>query len=155
MYLTQDYQDIVALFNMNHVRYLLAGAYSMGVFGYARSTYDIDLWIAKDDDNVDNVLRSLEEFGVPFALNKEDLQKKNNVIQIGVVPNRIDILTDIDGVTFDDAWKNRQIKMLDELEVNVLDLKDIIKNKQASGRPKDQLDLIELSKLLQDSLERD
>lgn len=148
MYLTQDYQDIIELFNQNHVRYLIAGAYSMGVFGYARSTYDIDIWIAKDDENIDKVLISLEEFGVPFALDKKDLQKKDNVIQIGIVPNRIDILTDIDGVNFEDAWENRHIKQLGDINANILDIHDIIKNKSATQRPKDQLDLIELYKLL-------
>ena len=71
MYLTQDYEDIIELFNLNKVKYLVAGAYAMAVFGYARSTYDIDLWVSRDTDNVRKVLRSLEEFGVPFVLDKE------------------------------------------------------------------------------------
>ncbi|MEJ5168092.1 MAG: hypothetical protein WHU93_02910 [Arcobacteraceae bacterium] len=147
MYLTQDYQDIIELFNINEVKYLVAGAYSMAVFGYARSTYDIDLWIAKDDENISKVIQSLEEFGVPFEINKNDLQKPNNVIQIGIIPNRIDILTDIDGVIFEDAWTNRQVKNLGDIKANILDINDIIKNKTASNRPKDNIDLIELKKL--------
>jgi hypothetical protein len=151
MYLTQDYQDIIELFNQNGVRYLIAGAYSMGVFGYARSTYDIDIWISKDDENIDKILISLEEFGVPFALDKKDLQKKDNVIQIGIIPNRIDILTDIDGVDFEDAWKNKHIKQFGDINANILDIHDIIKNKGATQRPKDQIDLIELYKLLKET----
>ncbi len=147
LYLTQDYQDIIELFNINKVRYLVAGAYSMAVFGYARSTYDIDLWIAKDDENIAKVINSLEEFGVPFEIDKKDLQKANNVIQIGIIPNRIDILTDIDGVIFEDAWANRQVKNLGNIQANILDINDIIKNKTASNRPKDNIDLIELKKL--------
>ena len=147
LYLTQDYQDIIELFNINEVKYLVAGAYSMAVFGYARSTYDIDLWIAKDDENISKVIQSLEEFGVPFEINKNDLQKPNNVIQIGIIPNRIDILTDIDGVIFEDAWTNRQVKNLGDIKANILDINDIIKNKTASNRPKDNIDLIELKKL--------
>ncbi|MDQ1264265.1 MAG: hypothetical protein QG559_1266 [Campylobacterota bacterium] len=150
MYLTQDYQDIIELFNINQVKYIVAGAYSMSVFGYARSTYDIDLWIAKDDENVQKVLNSLQEFGVPFEIEKKDLQKENNVIQIGVIPNRIDILTDIDGVKFDDAWNNKQVRIIDNLNVNVLDIHDIIKNKSSTNRPKDKLDVIELNKLLKE-----
>ena len=147
LYLTQDYQDIIELFNINKVRYLVAGAYSMAVFGYARSTYDIDLWIAKDDENIAKVINSLKEFGVPFEIDKKDLQKANNVIQIGIIPNRIDILTDIDGVIFEDAWANRQVKNLGNIQANILDINDIIKNKTASNRPKDNIDLIELKKL--------
>jgi hypothetical protein len=147
LYLTQDYQDIIELFNINEVKYLVAGAYSMAVFGYARSTYDIDLWIAKDDENISKVIQSLEEFGVPFEINKNDLQKPNNVIQIGIIPNRIDILTDIDGVIFEDAWTNRQVKNFGDIKANILDINDIIKNKTASNRPKDNIDLIELKKL--------
>lgn len=148
MYLTQDYQDIIELFNQNDVRYLVAGAYAMAVFGYARSTYDIDIWIAKDDLNIDKILVALEEFGVPFEINKKDLQKKDNVIQIGIIPNRIDILTDIDGVQFEEAWKNKQIKSIGEISINFLDLQDIVKNKSSTARPKDQLDVLELTKLL-------
>lgn len=139
---------MIELFNLNGVRYLVAGAYSMAIFGYARSTYDIDLWIAKDEQNIQMVLRSLHEFGVPFEVYEVDLLKANHVIQIGIAPNRIDILTDIDGVKFEDAWKNRQIKILNDIQVNVLDLHDIIKNKQASGRDKDKIDLLNLQKLL-------
>ncbi len=148
MYLTQDYQDIIELFNQNDVRYLVAGAYAMAVFGYARSTYDIDIWIAKDDLNIDKILVALEEFGVPFEINKKDLQKKDNIIQIGIIPNRIDILTDIDGVQFEEAWKNKQIKSIGEISINFLDLKDIVKNKSSTARAKDQLDVLELTKLL-------
>jgi hypothetical protein len=149
MYLTQDYQDIIELFNINEVRYLVAGAYSMAIFGYARSTYDIDLWIAKDDENISKVIKSLEEFGVPFEIDKKDLQKANNVIQIGIIPNRIDILTDIDGVIFENAWEHRQVNNLGDIRANILDISDIIKNKTASNRPKDNIDLIELRKLIE------
>jgi len=148
MYLTQDYQDIIELLNAHEVRYLIAGAYAMAVFGYARSTYDIDIWIAKDDQNIDNVLGALEDFGVPFKLDKKDLQKKDNVIQIGIAPNRIDILTDIDGVDFEEAWQNKKIKQIEDININFLDLKDLIKNKSSTQRAKDQLDLLELTKLL-------
>jgi len=148
MYLTQDYQDIIELLNAHEVRYLIAGAYAMAVFGYARSTYDIDIWIAKDDQNIDNVLGALEDFGVPFELDKKDLQKKDNVIQIGIAPNRIDILTDIDGVDFEEAWQNKKIKQIEDININFLDLKDLIKNKSSTQRAKDQLDLLELTKLL-------
>ena len=147
MYLTADYQDMIMLFNEHKVRYLVAGAYAMAVCGYARSTYDIDLWIDKSEENVEKVLLALDEFGVPFLIDKEDLSKDANVIQIGNAPIRIDLLTDIDGVDFNEAYQNRVIHDFGDLEAPVLELNDIMKNKIASGRAKDKIDLLALRKL--------
>lgn len=150
MYLTQDYKDIVELFNLNRVRYMVVGAYAMATFGYARSTYDIDLWVSKDEENVVKVLKSLEEFGVPFEISKEDFLKEDSIIQIGVVPNRIDILTSIDGVDFESAWNSKEVKTFDDIKINVLDIDNLIKNKSATNRSKDEIDVKELKKLKED-----
>lgn len=147
MYLTNEYRDIIEIFNEHDVRYLVTGAYAMSVFGYSRSTYDIDLWIDKDKDNVKKTLLALDEFGVPFAITNEDLTKDNSIIQIGVVPIRIDILTDIDGVIFDDAYANKIVHDFGGVEASVLHIDDILKNKIASGRSKDKIDVIELKKI--------
>ena len=147
MYLTDDYKDIIYLFNKYNVEYLIVGAYAMAVFGYSRSTYDIDLWIDKSKENIEKVLNALEEFGIPFEISKDDLQKENSVIQIGIAPNRIDILTDIDGVDFKTAYKNRVLKDLDGIQISILNIDDLIKNKQSSNRAKDKIDIIELKKL--------
>jgi hypothetical protein len=148
MYLTNDYRDIIEIFNERQVRYLVAGAYAMAVFGYARSTYDIDIWIDKREENVAKVLAGLEEFGVPFVINKEDLKRDYAVIQIGVAPIRIDLLTDIDGVDFDEAYAQSIRHDFGGLEATVLHLNDILKNKIASNRPKDRIDVIELKRLI-------
>jgi hypothetical protein len=147
MYLTQDYKDIIELFNKHEVKFLIAGAYAMSKVGYSRSTYDIDLWIEKTKQNAINIYSALEEFGVPFSINPDDFLIPNSVLQIGVEPNRIDILTDIDGLDFRDAWKNRQIAKFDNLTAFTLEINDLIKNKEASSRPKDKLDLIQLQEL--------
>jgi len=147
MYLTCDYRDIIELFNKHDVRYLIAGAYAMAKVGYARSTYDIDLWIDKTISNAVKVLQALGEFGVPYRLKPDDFLGPNTVLQIGVAPNRIDILTDIDGLTFEEAWKNRQLVSFDDLTAYSLEIGDLIKNKTASNRPKDQLDLEQLKQL--------
>jgi len=147
MYLTDDYRDIIEILNEQKVRYLIVGAYAMATFGYSRSTYDIDLWIDKKEENIDKVLISLDEFGVPFAIKKEDLRKENSVIQIGVAPVRIDILTDIDGVNFDEAYKQRVVHDFGNLKAPILHIDDIIKTKTASNRSKDKIDVIELKKL--------
>ncbi len=147
MYLTQDYQDIIELFNKHNVKFLIAGAYAMSKVGYSRSTYDIDLWIEKTEENAINIFNALDEFGVPFSINPDDFLKPNSVLQIGIEPNRIDILTDIDGLTFNDAWQNKQIAEFDNLKAYTLEINDIIKNKEASSRPKDKLDLVQLKEL--------
>ncbi|MFP4486442.1 MAG: hypothetical protein ACLFOC_05740 [Campylobacterales bacterium] len=148
MFLNQDYRDIIALFNYHDVKYLLVGAYAMTFFGYARSTFDIDIWIANDKHNATNCTKALQDFGVPFDISEKDIEKPYSIIQIGVAPNRIDILTDIDGVEFEEAWNKRVTKTSDDFTINILTLEDIIKNKESSKRPKDKLDALELKKLL-------
>ena len=147
MYLTTEYRDMIELFNEHGVRYLVAGAYAMATCGYSRSTYDIDLWIDKDEKNVEKVLLALDEFGVPFKIKKDDLTKDNVIIQIGIAPIRIDILTDIDGVDFNEAYDKRIEHDFGDLIATVLHLDDILKNKIASNRAKDKIDVIELKKL--------
>jgi len=147
MYLTQDYQDIITLFNKHNVKFLIAGAYAMSKVGYSRSTYDIDLWIEKTKENAINIFHALDEFGVPFKIDPDDFLAPNSVLQIGIEPNRIDILTDIDGLTFQEAWQNRQLIKFDEIEAYSLEIHDIIKNKTASNRAKDKLDLVQLKEL--------
>ncbi len=147
MYLTQDYKDIITLFNKHNVKFLIAGAYAMAKVGYSRSTYDIDLWIQKTKKNAINIFNALDEFGVPFIINPDDFLAPNSVLQIGIEPNRIDILTDIDGLTFEEAWQNKELVTFDEIEVYSLEINDIIKNKTASNRPKDRLDIIQLKEL--------
>ena len=149
MYLTQDYQDIITLFNKHNVRFLIAGAYAMSKVGYSRSTYDIDLWIEKTKENAINIFHALDEFGVPFSIDPDDFLAPNSVLQIGIEPNRIDILTDIDGLTFQEAWRNRQLVKFDDIETYSLEIHDIIKNKTASNRPKDKLDLVQLKELVE------
>ena len=147
MYLTQDYKDIIILFNKHNVKYLIAGAYAMSKVGYSRSTYDIDIWVDKSKENATNIKKALEEFGIPFDIDEDDFLSPNSVIQIGIEPNRIDILTDIDGLTFKEAWQNKQTVSFDNLKTYTLDIDDIIKNKKASNRKKDRFDAIELEKL--------
>lgn len=148
MYLTQDYKDIIELFNKHKVKFLIAGAYAMAKVGYSRSTYDIDLWIEKTKQNVQNIYKALNEFGVPFSINHDDFLEPNSVLQIGIEPNRIDILTDIDGLSFQEAWKNRELVEFDDLKAFSLNINDLIKNKEASNRPKDNLDLVQLQELI-------
>jgi hypothetical protein len=111
--------------------------------GYIRATGDIDLWIRCSAENAEKVWRALQAFGAPlFDWKIDDFQVSGMVFQIGVVPSRIDIITDIDGIEFETAWKNRKANTIDGMTVQVISKPDLILNKKASGRPKDVNDAL-------------
>lgn len=143
----QDYQDILKVFNRHNVEYLIVGAYAMGNFGYTRSTHDIDLWVNKSKENAKKICDALEEFGVPFSIEPNDFMAQNSVIQIGLAPYRIDILTDIDGVDFESAWKNKVDGIILGVQTSIVSLKDLMHNKSSTNRPKDKLDMVQLKDL--------
>ncbi len=143
-----DYKDMLQLFNKYKVRYLVVGAYAMGNYGYSRHTLDIDLWIEKSMENAQNIQKAFEDFPVPYEVTVEDLNTENLVLQIGIDPMRIDILTDIDGVDFEKAWNNRTNNSLFGEEIHFISIHDLIKNKSATSRTKDKYDVLELKKLL-------
>ena len=147
--LNNDYKDTLSVLSKRKVKFILVGAYAMAVQGYPRSTMDIDLWIIPDPENALLVLQALDEFGAPAGeLSPEDLQKKDLIFQIGVAPRRIDIITSVDGLTFEEAYSNSETIEIEGISVQVLSISDLIKNKRSTGRIKDQADAEELEKLL-------
>lgn len=144
-----DYKEMLELFNKYNVKYLVVGAYAMGNYGYSRHTLDIDLWIEKSIENANNILKAFDDFAIPFELKADDLLQDNFIIQIGIEPLRIDIITDIDGVDFSDAWLNKTNNSLFGQEVNFISIKDLVKNKKSTNRTKDKYDVCELEKLQQ------
>ena len=147
MYFTEDYKELLEIFNEHEVKYLVAGAFAMSELGYSRATYDIDLWVEKSKENAIKIVNSLEEFGVLFELSPNDFLEPNCVIQIGNIPNRIDILTDIDGLDFENSWQNKNKIDFDGLTTYSLSLDDLIINKSSTKRAKDKLDLEQLKEL--------
>ena len=143
----EDYKDMLQLFNKYQVKYLVIGAYAMGNYGYSRHTLDIDLWIEKSVENAKNVQQAFNDFPVPHEITIDDLNADNLVLQIGIEPMRIDVLTDIDGVEFSDAWDNRINNSLFGEEINFISLHDLIKNKTQTNRAKDKYDVLELEKI--------
>ncbi len=142
-----DYKDMLLLFNKHKVKYLVVGAYAMGNYGYSRHTLDIDLWIEKSKKNAKKVLKAFDEYPVPHEITVDELNTDNFVLQIGIEPMRIDILTDIDGVDFASAWKNRTNNSLFGEEIHFISIDDLIKNKSSTDRAKDRYDLLELKKI--------
>jgi hypothetical protein len=132
---------MLSALNDASAEYLVVGAYAMAAHGCPRATGDIDFWIRCTMENAQRVLIALKVFGAPMSqIDARDLSTPDLVFQIGVAPQRIDILTSISGVEFDEAWPNRLVADLDGLSANVIGLQELLRNKLAAGRPKDLLD---------------
>jgi hypothetical protein len=145
--LNPDYRDILSIFNEEKVEYLVIGAYALAAHGLPRATGDIDLWINRDERNAGGVWRSLVKFGAPLSdLKESDFSSPGMVYQIGVAPNRIDILTSIDGVEFNDAWRQRVEINIEDVLVFVISRVHLIANKKTVGRPQDLADIDRLEK---------
>ena len=124
------------------VEFLLVGAYAMAAHGHPRATGDLDIWVRANPENAVKVLVALSRFGAPLHdLTIEDLSTPGIIFQIGVEPSRIDILTEISGVIFSDAWRRKISIEMDGCSMGVIGLEDLIKNKRAAGRAKDIADL--------------
>ena len=145
--LNSDYKDMLQVLLDNRVKFLLVGAYAMGVHGYPRATGDIDIWVEPSAENSERVYRSMAAFGAPLhEIDEATFATPGIVFQIGVAPRRIDIITAISGVEFDDAYQQRQIVEIEDLSIPILSLGDLIRNKRATGRDKDRLDADQLDK---------
>lgn len=140
--LPQDFKDFLKLLNSKQVEYLLIGGYAVGYYGYARATADIDIWIATHPNNAQKIVEVIREFGFGSEEVSEKLfLEKNKVIRMGMPPLRIEVLTTISGVDFEECYLERNVDLLDEIEVNIISLKHLKVNKKASGRLKDLADL--------------
>ena len=145
--LNSDYKDMLQALLDHGVKFLLVGAYAMGVHGYPRATGDIDIWVEPSSENSTRVYRSMAAFGAPLhEIDEATFATPGVVFQIGIAPRRIDIITAISGVGFDDAYQQRQIIEMEDLSIPILSLGDLIKNKRATGRDKDRLDADRLEK---------
>jgi hypothetical protein len=145
--LNPDFRDMLFAFSDEGVEFLIVGAYAMGAHGYARATGDIDLWVRRSPENAARVMRALIRFRAPlFNLTLDDLNTPDVVFQIGAPPRRIDILTSISGVEFDDAWPNRVSLVIEGRTFHAIGRAELIQNKKATGRPKDQIDALWLEK---------
>lgn len=137
-----DFEDILLAFNAAGVKYLVVGAYAVGAHSRPRATGDIDLWVDISPENAARIYLALAEFGAPMDhIDKQTFCEPDIVLQIGVPPRRVDILTAIDGLSFAQAWPNRISSAIGRAPTQVLGRADLIRNKKASGRAKDLADL--------------
>jgi predicted nucleotidyltransferase len=145
--LNKDYKEMLQSLLDNEVEFLIVGAYAMAVYGYPRATGDLDLWVFTSKENAEKVYKALAEFGAPLSeISKNSFSEKGIIYQIGVAPCRIDILTQIDGVDFEQAYPRYNEVEIEGIKVPVIAKEDLIRNKEATGREKDNLD----SKLLRE-----
>jgi hypothetical protein len=134
------------LLNSHQVEYLLIGGYAVGYYGYPRATADMDIWIATEPENAAKVVKVLQAFGFGVEEVTPDLfLQEEQIIRMGMPPVRIEILTTISGVSFEECYAERQVDVLDGIEVNLISLDHLKVNKKASGRYKDLNDLENLS----------
>lgn len=141
MSVNPDFRDLFAALNAAGAEFLIVGGYALAVHGVPRFTKDLDIWVRANDMNAQCVWEALDAFGAPLGdLRLSDLSTPGIVFQIGVPPNRIDIITGIDGVTFDEAWNRRITSAYGEQPVMIIGLEELIRNKEATGRPQDALD---------------
>lgn len=142
MTLDPDFEDFIKLLNQYEVAYMVVGGYALAFHGKPRYTGDLDIWIGISDDNASKMLLVLNEFGFGLlGFEKEDFLKENLINQLGYPPLRIDILTSIDGVPFEEAYQQKQVIEIDDWKTNYIGLNDLIRNKQASGRLQDLADI--------------
>jgi hypothetical protein len=145
--LNPDYRDMLSAFTDAGVEYLVIGAYALAAHGHPRATGDLDLWVRPTPDNAERVMTALSAFGAPLTdVSHEDFETPDTVLQIGVSPRRIDILTTIEGVRFDDAWPGRVEIEVEDVPVSVIGREHFIQNKEALGRPQDRADVERLRK---------
>jgi Nucleotidyltransferase of unknown function (DUF6036) len=145
--LNPDFKDMLSCLKDEEVEFIIVGAYALAAHGFPRATGDIDIWVRNSSENAQKIMRALAKFRAPVSsLSEEDFISPNMVIQIGVEPCRIDLLTSISGVEFAGAWENKVVISIDDLEICVLSKTDLLKNKVAIGRDKDQGDIAWLKK---------
>jgi hypothetical protein len=140
--LNRDFKEFVELLGSAQVEYLVVGGYALAAHGHPRYTGDMDIWVRPKPDNIGRLLQALQAFGFgSLGLTAADFLVPEAVIQLGYPPARIDLLTSIDGVTFDDCYPRRMMISLAGLELPIIHLADFRTNKLASGRAKDLADL--------------
>ena len=139
----RDFKEFLKSLDAHNARFLPIGGYAVNAYGYVGNTVDMDTWIASDPDNLRRVLQAIRDFGFPAAPD-DLLHESDAMVRMGLPPLRIEVLKKISGVEFEDCWPRRVTIDDDELRIPAISLEDLKRNKRASGRKKDLLDLDEL-----------
>lgn len=144
-----DFHDVLRAFVDHDVRFLVVGAHALAAHGIPRATQDLDVWIDAAASNASRAWRALVAFGAPLSdlgIHDSDFTRPDVVVQVGMPPNRVDVLTGVTGVAFADAWSTRTEGIVEGVKVPVLGRDALIQNKRAAGRHKDLGDIEALEK---------
>ena len=140
--LSRDFKEFVQLLNKNNVRYLIVGGYAVAFHGYPRYTKDLDIWVELSPENAENILIALKEFGFGSVdLKADDFLESDQVIQLGYPPHRIDILTTLKGLSFEDCYAARVSIEIEGVPIHFINITHLKKNKMATGRTQDLADV--------------
>ncbi len=138
----RDFRDLLELLNVNEVEYVIVGAHALAYHGAPRYTGDMDIYVRPTDGNAKRILNALAQFGFDsLGLKLEDFNQPDKVVQLGFPPVRIDLITSISGVTWEESYSGSISDYYGETPVRYLGKKEFVKNKRASGRLKDLADL--------------
>ncbi|MCL5674392.1 MAG: nucleotidyltransferase family protein [Candidatus Omnitrophica bacterium] len=142
MKVEKDYEELLKLLNKHRVRYCIVGAYAVALYGYPRYTKDIDILVEPSLKNAEKILKALKDFGFgSLKLKREDFIKKDNIIQLGYEPVRVDFLTFVPNYNFSQIWKNKKSFLYGKTRVYFIGKKELINSKKISDRKIDRLDL--------------
>ncbi|MDQ7837122.1 MAG: hypothetical protein RDU59_01325 [Thermodesulfobacteriota bacterium] len=140
--LSKDFKEFIQLLNENNVKYLVVGGYAVALHGYPRYTKNLDVWVELSLDNAGRILKALEKFGFgSLDLKADDFLEGDQIVQLGYPPNRIDILTTLKDLTFEDCYKSRVEIEIQGVHINFIDIDSLKKNKRATGRLQDLADV--------------
>jgi len=139
--LNPDFRDMLSISNEEKVEYLVVGAYALADYGNPRATKDLDLWIRCSEENAGKTVLALCRFGAPSSLIRiQDFIQPGLTVQIGIAPRQIDLVTEISGVTFEDAYPRHTKVEIEGVSVSIIGRQDLLLNKKAAGRPQDLAD---------------
>ncbi len=145
--LKPDFKDFLRLLNQHQVKYVIVGGYAVMKYTEPFYTKDMDIWIEPSPDNAQRTYQALVQFGAPMSdLTIHDLTQPHIVFQFGMAPARLDVMTSIDGVVFDEAWKQRVQTHLGDIPISIISLQHLKQNKNASNRDTDKIHLARLEK---------
>jgi hypothetical protein len=145
MVLNPDFKEFLQSLNENKVRYLIIGGYAVAFHGHPRYTKDMDIWVELNEENAQNLLGALVQFGFgSLGLKIEDFLDPSQIIQLGYPPSRIDLIMGLEGVTFEDCYVSRVETTIDKIVAPFINLENLKKNKRATGRLQDLADLEKL-----------
>ena len=148
MRLARDILEFIELLNSNSVEYLIVGGHAVGFHGFPRMTGDVDFFVRADEENATRLIKVFRAFGFDDAENlRPALTTVGRSIKIGIPPNRIDVITGISGVDFEEAWESRMSGQLGAVPVRIIGKVQLLKNKRTTGRPKDLIDAAEIERL--------